>query len=361
MQTRASWILRAAGGVAVVAAMVVLLLWLMGAFHAKLPAESPKPKWKLAQGATTYQVTARDVPVYESAVGSIRPVTETNVGSKILATVRVMHVTKAGQAFKKNDVLVELDDTDLRASLQQVEAALRSADATLSKATTDLARTKQLFAQKVASKEKLDADQTRFDTAKADVERLRQTVAGAKTALSYATIRAPIDGIVIDKRVNQGDLVSPGQVVVTMYDPARLQLIALVREQLAARLVIGSEVEVSLDAIGRQCEGRVDQIVPEARPGSRSFEVKVTGPCSPDVMSGMFGRLRVPVDARREIRIPARAVRRIGQLDFVFVVLDGGRLMRRFVRTGTCDATMCQILSGLDDGEVVVADASQVL
>ncbi len=54
--------------------------------------------------------------------------------------------------------------------------------------------------------------------------------------MSYATIRSPLTGIVIDKRVEVGDTVSPGQILMTMYDPTRLQLVATVRESLALRL-----------------------------------------------------------------------------------------------------------------------------
>ncbi len=345
----------------VTAAVVLLLLWLVGAFHEKIPAkEAGAQVLHKAAGAATLVVEERRVRVHESAVGTIRPVTETKVGAQILATVRVMHAIRSGQAFKKGDVLVELDDTDLEARLQQARAALEAAQANLAKARTDLARTKRLFAEKVASKEKLDRDQTRVTAGKAQVQGLKQAVASAQTILRYATIRAPIDGIIVDKQVNQGDLVSPGQTVVTMYNPGRLQLIAIVRERLAAKLRVGKSVNVHIEALGKSCAGRVDQIVPEASGTSRSFQVKVTGPCSPDVLSGMFGRLTVAVGERLETRIPRSAVRSIGQLDFVFVVSTDDTLLRRFVRTGDSDASTTEILSGLTAGERILADASSV-
>jgi multidrug efflux pump subunit AcrA (membrane-fusion protein) len=93
--------------------------------------------------------------------------------------------------------------------------------------------------------------------------------------------------------------------------------------------------------------------VPSAQAASRSFEVKVTGPCQPGVVTGMFGRLHIPLDDVDELRVPRRAVRSIGQLDLVDVVVDG-RAVRRFVRLGAADGDSVQVLSGLAAGETVL-------
>ena len=62
-----------------------------------------------------------------------------------------------------------------------------------------------------------------------------------QATLDWATIRSPIDGTVIDKKVDVGDTVTPGQMLVTLYDPKRMQLVATVRESLAHRLKVGQE------------------------------------------------------------------------------------------------------------------------
>ena len=348
-------------GLLMTAVVVLLLLWLVGVFHDKVPAnEAGSPVLHRAPDAAIIEIKQHSVPILESAVGTIRPITETKVGAQILATVRVMHAMRSGQPFKRGDVLVELDDRDLRTHLAQARSALQAAEAKLAKARTDLARSEQLFAQKMASQEKLDRHQTLVKESEARVAGLQQAVASAQTVLRYATIRAPIDGIVVDKHVNQGDLVSPGQTVVTMYDPTRLQLIASVREQLAAKLSIGKQVDVRVEALHKSCPGRVDQIVPEASGMSRSFQVKVTGPCTPEVLSGMFGRLTVKIGERQEIRIPHSALRRIGQLDIVFVVTKDDKLLRRFVRIGDSSESRYEVLSGLSVGERILANASSV-
>ena len=342
-----------------IGAMALLLLWLVGAFHEKIPMEAPRETRRLASGEKVLTVDARSFPLTESVVGTVRPIAETRVGSKILARVEKMHIQRAGQTVQQGQVLVELDDSDLVARLEEAKAAERAAQAAADQAASDLARSKKLFEQSLKSQEDLDRDQTRVRTAEAQVERAKQMVAAAQTALSYARIQAPYAGQVVDKLVNEGDLVSPGQALFAMYDPARLQLVAPVREKLAASLEIGQVVDVHIEALDKSCEGRIDQIVPEAQSGSRSFEVKVSGPCSPDVMTGMFGRMTLRVGEREELRIPRSAIRTVGQLRMVFVVDAEKRVLRRFLQLGKDFGEHVQVLAGLEAGEKILLDAGE--
>ena len=97
----------------------------------------------------------------------------------------------------------------------------------------------------------------------------------------------------------------------------------------------------------------------EARAASRSFTVKVTGPCPPGVYSGMFGRLMIPVEDEELTVVPAAAVRRVGQLTLVDVLHDG-HLQRRSVQVGRRIDSDFEVLSGLREGERVVLHEAQV-
>ena len=362
MATSTSWFGKTLGTLIGLAAIVAILAWLMGAFHEKVPpGEATARNRPLPEGAETLVVQSVERPVSESAIGTIHPVHRVSVGSKLLARVKVMHVEKAGVAVKAGDVLVELDDTDLKASVAQAKAVRDAAQAARDQAEVDLGRSRRLYEQKVESKAHLDAAQTLLDTAEAELKRAEQSVAFAESQLDFAQVTAPISGIVIDKQVESGDLVTPGKTLVTLYDPGRMQLVARVREGLAMQLAVGKEVEVSIPALELDCHGEVDQIVPEAESASRVFEVRVTGPCPPGIYAGMFGRLYVPIGTRREIRVPSRAVKRVGQMETVFVLQEDGGLLRRFVQTGRAetDGTV-EVLAGLQDGETIVADARSI-
>jgi len=343
------------------AAIVGILAWLMGAFHEKTAPGEPVPVGLRAPaGAETYQVTVREVPITESAVGTVHPVNRVSVGSKLLARVKTMHVQRAGVPVEENAVLVELDDTDLKAQLAQAQAALDAARSENKQAEVERDRTKKLYEQRVEPKAALDKAETAVETTAAAVTRAEQGVAFANAQLDHSVIRAPISGVVIDKQVEAGDLVTPGQTLVTLYDPGKMQLVARVRERLAMGLARGEQVAVRIDALDLDCHGTIQEIVPEAEAASRVFEVRVTGPCPPGIYAGMFGRLYVPVGTRSELRVPAAAVRRVGQMETVYVVRDGGALQRRFVQLGRPSEDEVEVLAGLQEGETILARARDV-
>lgn len=338
--------------------MVGLLAWLMGAFRTRVVPSGPALPPQLAAGVPLHTVAMRRVPRTETAVGTIRAVRETAVAARILGRVRSLGIDRAGQAVAAGEVLCELDADDLQASVSEARAALVAAETRRDKAKLDLDRTAELVTSGVAAPDRQETDAAAFRAAEAEVERSRQFVTGAESLMAFATIRAPIAGIVVDKKVQVGDVVQPGQLICTLYDPTRLQLVAVLREELAGVLVEGQEVDVTIDALGKQCRGTVAEIVPEAAAQSRSFEVKVVGPCQPGIVTGMFGRLHVPLGERDFLAVPRSAVRSVGQLDFVYAVDASRMVQRRYVRIGADAGTEVEILSGLAPSEQVVADAA---
>jgi membrane fusion protein, multidrug efflux system len=347
------WIAGAAVLLGFTAVVVLLMLWLAGTFAPKVPAASATQRAEAAAiEGRVVPVRVVTIPLSESAVGTIRAVHETSIGSKLLA--RVMEVDlKAGQKVKKGDVLLRLDDTDLRAKLQQAGAAVGSAEAAYNQTAGDEKRYAQLVKSKTISQQQYDNALAALQSAEADVRRAQAAVNEVQAALDWATICAPIDGTVIDKKVDVGDMVTPGQMLVTLFDPTRMQLVASVRESLTRRLQVGQTIGVQVEGLNKQCSGTVSEIVPEAQSASRSFQVKVTGPCPTGIYSGMFGRILIPLQEERVLVIPRRAVREVGQLELVDVVKNG-RPSRLPIRTGRTFDEDVEVLSGLREGEEVV-------
>lgn len=339
------------------AAMAGLLAWLMGVFHARVPAGPPVQHEVQAPAGPRHLVQSVRTLRTETAVGTVRAVREALVASRILGRVKTLAITRAGQPVQQGELLAELDASDLQAAAQQARAALDAAKTRRDQTKLDFERSQTLAQQGIAAPAKLDADRAAFEAATAEVARAEQAVLGADSMLGFATITAPLGGIVVDKQVNQGDVVAPGQPICTIYDPTQLQLVATVREELAGKLRIGQAVEVTLEALGKSCQGVVAEIVPAAQAVSRAFEVKVTGPCQPGIVTGMFGRLHVPVGEVEELRVPRAAIASAGQLDFVHVVAADGAMVRRFVRLGRAAGDDVQVLSGLAAGETVLGNA----
>jgi RND family efflux transporter MFP subunit len=333
------------------ASVTLLLFWLAGKFAPKVWAQA-EPASASKEKAATLVAPVRliQLPIVETAVGTIRPVHETTVGARILARVVEVNL-KAGQVVNAGDVLIRLDDVDLQAKRRQAEAVLHAAEATRAQAESDANLFANLLKSKAVSRQENDRAGTAFKSADAEVRRAKESINEIEATLDWTTIRSPIRGIVIDKKVAVGDMVAPGQMLATLFDPMRMQLVASVRESLAQRLKVGQPIEVQIER-HKQRIGTISEIVPEAQSSSRSFEVKVTGSCPEGVYSGMFGRVLIPLDEEQVLVIPRHAVESIGQLDLDNVETPGAA-RRRAVRLGRIIGDDVEVLSGLREGESV--------
>ena len=242
--------------------------------------------------------------------------------------------------------------SDLRARRRQAEAVLNAAEAARVQAEADANRAANLLKSKAVSRQENERAGTALKSADAELSRAKESINEIQATLDWATIRSPIQGIVIDKKVDVGDMVTPGQMLATLFDPKRMQLVASVRESLAHRLKVGQPIEVQIENFNKQCTGTISEIVPEAESSSRAFQVKVTGPCPEGVYSGMFGRILIPLDEEQVLVIPRQAVQSVGQLDLVNVATHGA-VSRRAVRLGRTIGEDVEVLSGLREGEWV--------
>jgi len=367
-QRRAAWLGRGLLLLGFGAGVVVIMMYLAGRFSEKVPISSSGETAHTA-GIQGTVVPVRKVAreVRESAVGTIRAVYEIPIRSKLLARVVEVNIA-AGQAVRTGDVLVQLDDTDLRAKLEQANAAVVSSEALRSQAASDQQRNASLLESKAISRQEYEKSETALRAAEAELERAQEAVKEMQATLDWATIRSPIDGTVVDKQVDAGEMVVPGQPLAKLFDPKRMQLVANVRESLTHQLRVGQDIDVRIEGLDKQCSGLVSEIVPEAQSASRAFQVKVTGPCPDGIFSGMFGRIFIPLGMEQILVVPRGAVRQVGQLELVHVV-DRGQTYERAIRTGRLlgdvqDETgrvlpdQVEVLSGLREGEQIVVPAT---
>ncbi len=292
---------------------------------------------------------------FAEAVGTLRAATRTEIAPRILAPIDRIHV-KAGDLVKQGDVLVQLDPRDIRSRLEQVQSALQSAVTSLKHVESDLERDTRLHAERILPTMKFEQSKTNVELARSQVRQAEQAVAEAEVNLSFAEILAPQDGMIVDRLAEPGDTAQPGVPLLVLYDPGSLRLEAPVMENLAIKLRVGERLTVHIDAVERDVEARVDEIVPQAEAASRSFLVKVALADAQGLYEGMFGRMRIPSGVRRHLCLPTAAIQKLGQLQFVDVVADDDRtLERRFITTGRFGSPyQVEVLSGLEAGERVV-------
>ncbi len=298
------------------------------------PKEPPPLPVLLSEARPDPVTAAEDVP------GTLRPVESAVLSSKVSGTITEIDADP-GRIVREGDLLLRIDDREIRARLDHSRAMLEQAE-------RDLSRFEKLHTDRVITTQEYEAAQTRHLSARASEEE-------ARTLLGYTNILAPFDGVVTRRLVQRGDLAVPGRALVEVENPGRLRLEAQVPESLISGISIGQKIIVAVGAGNANLTGLAAEIAPASDPASRTTLVKIDLPTSPDLRSGQFGRARIPTDTEPSIRLPKTAVSTRGQLDFVFVV-SNGRAKLRIVRTGRQDEGFLEILSGLDPGEIVVAE-----
>lgn len=335
------------------AALIGMLMWMQGSFNANRVAPGLlEEKSADAADAKTAAVQYRTLDQTAEAVGSIQSRSTTNITSMILANILSVNV-RPGDAAKKGDLLITLDDRDLRARQQQAQNALEAAKAALEKAARDRQRFEALRKTDNVTQNTLDEAKSSERIAQAKVDQAQEAVRETEVMLSYAKIFAPMNGTITEKFCDPGDQASPGKPLLTMYDPSNLRVEVAVREQLSGRLKIGQTVQVAIDALNKPITGTVEEIVPSADPASRSVVVKVAIPKEQGLFPGMFGRIFIPLDPVKFLVVPKGVVRKVGQLELVTVKSEN-HLATRAVRTGRSWENEVEILSGLSEGEEVV-------
>jgi membrane fusion protein, multidrug efflux system len=336
-----------------VAVIVVLMFYILGSFRHDViqGASRPVPDERPAR-LTTETVSLLTIPANTEAVGTVQAEHLAAVTSRVVANILEMRVS-AGQQVKNGEILVVLDDRDLRHRVEQAQEAVHGAEATLAQAQSDYKRDKPLFDQQVITPYDFEHTQTNLKTAEANLHRLQQAERETEVSLSYAVIRSPFTGVVVDKLADLGDLAAPGKPLLTMYEQNRLWLEANVPEELVNRIHVNEALTFRIDALDREMRGAVVEMIPSSDPTTRTVVARVRLSATKDVVPGMFGRLLIPVAPEEALTVPALAVIRAGQLTMVDVVAEG-RVERRTVQLGRAVGSRFEVLSGLMAGETVV-------
>lgn len=319
--------------------LLPVLLLLTACGHKVQPGQEAVAKGvALPADAVLHVVQAAPFAERLDVMGTVASAARAQISARLSAHVEQVFAT-AGQTVTNGQILARLDDRDLREQLA-------AADAQRVQAETEWKRAVALFEKQAATEQMKTTAESGFRAAAAQVERL-------KVMLSWAEVRSPIAGTVTDRQIDAGDLANPGQVLLSIYDPAQLRLEANVPARLVGRLKLGDEVEVTLENPARATKGRVEEIVSEADSISRTQKVKVRLAGAEGLRPGQFGRLWITDAERPATFIPSSAIFCMGQLEFVQVARDG-RAERRLVRTGRAAGDSVELLSGIQAGEKIL-------
>jgi len=342
------WIL---GGLSIII-LVLMLLYMQGIIGGgKIETEKPVVI-ELPQNLETMLINSTTIGENIKHVGNICSKTKSTISSKIVARIEKIYV-KSGDLVKKGAKLIKLEDKDIKAKLNQAKAALDAAYSRLNQAKADFERYDKLFADRTITRQEFERAETALKGAKAQMEQAENAKEEAEAFLDYSQINAPFDSLVVEKKAEEGDMASPGKSLLFIYDPNDIWFESQVPESRSNLVAIGLEVYVFVDAFKEKYKGKIVEVVPAVDQASRTMTVRIEIPKDERLKCGMYGSFEISAGELKTVLIPQKAVKKIGQLDSVYVLFNGKLNMRNIVIGKEYDNKI-EILSGLSDGEEIV-------
>jgi RND family efflux transporter MFP subunit len=334
-----------------VIALLLIIAWMAGSFRTKV--EPGLQTFEASPGEEPFAAVRSDVLLTEPVPASIGARQATTISSRVLARITDITV-RAGDVVTQGQLLLELERSDLESRLEQAREQVRSIEARLTEARLGLERAEQLHQQDLVADALLDEARASHGALSADLATARQAVKEAEIAIGFTEIRSPIDGRVVERFAEPGDTASPGDKLLSLYNPLSLRIEAAVREGLALPLTLGQALEVEIPSLQKTIPAQIEELVPAAHPGSRSFMIKARVEYDGQLLPGMYARLLVPASRESLILVPADRVSKYGQMDIVWVQ-SNGQTNRRFIRAGReVQPGMLEVISGLEEGDLVV-------
>jgi RND family efflux transporter MFP subunit len=258
-----------------------------------------------------------------------------------------------GDVVAQGDVLAEIVDEKLGFQLAALEAQGQALAAQLANAQTELTRGEELLAQGVTTAQRLDALRTQVDVVTGQIAALeaqRQVVA---QQAAEGAVLAPVAGRVLDVPVAQGAVVMPGEAVAQIGGGGIFLRLA-VPERHAANLTEGDAIQI--EGADGVAEGRLVKVYPLIENGRVVADVEVAGLSDRFVDARVL--VRLPVGERAALLVPEAALVTRGGVDFVGIEGAGLRAVVLGARVSIGGAAMVEVLTGLQAGDVVMADAA---
>ncbi len=354
------------------------------------------------------RVLRRDFVQTVVASGRVETPHRVDVGAQITGTVVRVPVAE-GQNVKAGDLLIELSSAELRAAQRQAEVAveqakarlrqlrevqapvaeqaLRQTRANLDNVSATLRRNQDLFEKGFIGEAALEdsrkavelADaqtrsaQKQFDTAGtagsdyalalAAVDEAQANAQAARARAGYTMIAAPLDGTLIGRNVEVGDVVQAGKLLMTLSPAGRTQLVVEIDEKNLRLLALGQNALTSADAYPQQrFAAQLAYINPGINAQTGAVEVKLDVPEPPPTLKqDMTVSVDIEVARRPKALLVASSALRDAEGATPWVLrVEDGRAVRRAVRLGLRSAGLAEVLDGLQEGDLVLAGAAAV-
>jgi len=220
--------------------------------------------------------------------GSVVSDNQKMMTSRYMGYVKNMAVSE-GDIVKAGQLLYEIDSKEIEAAERQVDLAISQARLALQmnrnqlgNVLTNLARHKRLYKKNMVSKYELEnlelAAKNLKDMVKIAEEQVDQALAKKEEVLNqykYLKITAPNDGVIVAKKLNEGEMAIPGMPAVILTDLSRLKIVAEISETQLKYIDLGKVVDVEIPSLGFKTKGKISSIIPNSNPMTHKFKIKI--------------------------------------------------------------------------------------
>ena len=281
-----------------------------------------------------------------------------------------------GDKVRKNQIIARLEDSDIKAQLEQAKANLRLAQADAKDAENQYNRYKKLSASNSVTVAELEGTEARYQRVLAAIDVAKSMVTAAEVSLENTLIRAPFDGTVLTKNADVGEVVAPmaasassKAAVVTLADMSSLEAEIDVSESNIEKIKINQLCTITLDAYpDKSYEGFVAKVVPTAdrskatvmvKVGFKVYDSRVLPEMSAKVtFLGESSKSEVKQDEKPKLTIPYTAIIARGKQSFVFKIVNEV-VVETEITTGESFGSFTEVVSGLKEGEKIVDSPSE--
>jgi RND family efflux transporter MFP subunit len=303
-------------------------------------------------------------------VGNLEAEERASVASKV-SDVTVLSVNvNVGDEIKRGDILVEMDDSlnrrqieEARAAVARAEAAIAQAKSRLSTVEKDYKRYKQLYEEQVVSRQQFDQTEGQYEVEKAGLDLAQRELKQAQARLeqllivkNYHKVAAPVGGVIAERRVDPGDTVKSGDVLLVISRQDNVKVKGSITETDYPKVKLGQPVHVRVDAFpGREFNGKVNRISPVLDPATRTGEVEALMASQGLLKPGMFAPTFIVVGSHEALALPREAVRQLaGTGEWYCFVASDDVAQQRPIKRGAEQGNWIEITEGIGESDLVI-------
>ncbi|MCY7379903.1 MAG: efflux RND transporter periplasmic adaptor subunit [Gemmatimonadaceae bacterium] len=343
------------------AALAIILFNASACNRNDASAEPAKTETMLVGPENVTVVRAEQIRTGPALSGSLSAERSATIRSEMSGAV-LQTYAEPGQRVNAGQPLAQLDAGVLRDQQISARGAVTTAQSSYDVAQRELSRSTTLEKAGAIAERDLERARNALIAAQGQLATSRAQLANVNKQLDKASVQAPFTGVVEQRQINAGDVVSPGAALFTIVDPGSMQLEASVPADALAQVRVGMPVEFKVNGYpNRSFSGRITRVNPTADPATRQVKIVASIPNGGNTLvGGLFAEGRVSSEARTAPMVPFGAVDERGLRPSV-VRLKGGKIEKVDVGTGIRDAAAetVEITSGIVSGDTLLLGAAR--